>query len=155
MDFFEARAPWYLAGPLIGLCVIGLRWAANLHLGATGAFAGLSRLLRKPGDGPSWRVWFLVGVVGGGALSAIVGGGWHPTWAFGSFDHAFGDWIGAKAIVLFGAGTLIGFGARAAGGCTSGHGICGTSIGSPGSWVATATFMGTSMAVAHALAVVL
>jgi uncharacterized membrane protein YedE/YeeE len=31
------------------------------------------------------------------------------------------------------------------GGCTSGHGLCGVSILSPGSAVATATFFGTAV----------
>jgi uncharacterized membrane protein YedE/YeeE len=35
---------------------------------------------------------------------------------------------------------LIGYGARWAGGCTSGHGISGCSAGSPESFAATATF---------------
>ncbi len=34
-----------------------------------------------------------------------------------------------------------------AGGCTSGHGICGTAQRSPASWAATATFVGTAVVV--------
>jgi uncharacterized membrane protein YedE/YeeE len=44
------------------------------------------------------------------------------------------------------AGVLIGFGAKLAGGCTSGNGIGGCSAGSPASFAATATFMGTAIA---------
>ena len=36
---------------------------------------------------------------------------------------------------------LVGFGTRLGGGCTSGHGVCGLSRGSPRSFVATGTFM--------------
>jgi uncharacterized membrane protein YedE/YeeE len=32
-----------------------------------------------------------------------------------------------------------------AGGCTSGHGNCGTAQRSPASWVATCTFMGAAV----------
>jgi hypothetical protein len=49
--------------------------------------------------------------------------------------------------ILFGAGILIGFGAKLAGGCTSGNGLGGCSTGSVASFAATATFMGTAVAV--------
>ncbi|WP_197323172.1 YeeE/YedE family protein, partial [Ralstonia solanacearum] len=39
------------------------------------------------------------------------------------------------------AGFVVGLGTRYAGGCTSGHGVCGLSRGSLRSLVATATFM--------------
>ncbi|HBO82177.1 MAG TPA: YeeE/YedE, partial [Cupriavidus sp.] len=39
------------------------------------------------------------------------------------------------------AGFLVGIGTRYAGGCTSGHGVCGISRGSIRSLVATLTFM--------------
>jgi uncharacterized membrane protein YedE/YeeE len=43
---------------------------------------------------------------------------------------------------LLAAGLSVGYGTRLAGGCTSGHGICGLGRGSPRSLVATLTFMG-------------
>jgi uncharacterized membrane protein YedE/YeeE len=51
-------------------------------------------------------------------------------------------------------GLAMGYGARWAGGCTSGHGISGCSAGSPESLVATGTFFGVAVAVTlvvHAL----
>jgi uncharacterized membrane protein YedE/YeeE len=42
----------------------------------------------------------------------------------------------------------MGVGARWAGGCTSGHGISGSSALSPASLVATVTFMGVAIALA-------
>ena len=39
------------------------------------------------------------------------------------------------------AGLLVGFGTQLGNGCTSGHGVCGLSRGSPRSMVATGTFM--------------
>jgi uncharacterized membrane protein YedE/YeeE len=38
-----------------------------------------------------------------------------------------------------------------AGGCTSGHGICGTAQRSAASWAATASFMATAIAVTAVL----
>ena len=42
---------------------------------------------------------------------------------------------------------LIGYGAKTAGGCTSGNGLSGTAIGSKASFVATMTFMATAVGV--------
>ena len=44
-------------------------------------------------------------------------------------------------------GFLIGYGAKLAGGCTSGNGLSGNAVLSPASLVATATFFGTAIAV--------
>ncbi|HEY3487048.1 MAG TPA: YeeE/YedE family protein [Gammaproteobacteria bacterium] len=53
------------------------------------------------------------------------------------------------------AGILVGFGTRLGSGCTSGHGVCGLSLGSRRSIVATAVFMiagmGTVYMVRHVL----
>ena len=45
------------------------------------------------------------------------------------------------------AGLLVGLGTRIGGGCTSGHGVCGTARLSPRSLVATGLFMAAGMAV--------
>jgi uncharacterized membrane protein YedE/YeeE len=52
---------------------------------------------------------------------------------------------GDGALLL--AGLLVGIGTRYAGGCTSGHGVCGLSRLSIRSLVATLCFMGSGMAV--------
>ena len=51
-------------------------------------------------------------------------------------------------------GVLVGYGARWAGGCTSGHGLSGCAAGSPESLAATATFFSVAVVVTlglHAL----
>ena len=50
----------------------------------------------------------------------------------------FGDGIPLRAAIGFAGGVLMAFGARLAGGCTSGHGISGTLHLNPGSWLAAA-----------------
>ena len=45
-------------------------------------------------------------------------------------------------------GLLVGFGTALGNGCTSGHGVCGLSRGSPRSFVATLTFIATGLLVA-------
>jgi uncharacterized membrane protein YedE/YeeE len=49
--------------------------------------------------------------------------------------------IQASVPLLILGGLLVGFGTRAASGCTSGHGVCGISRGSVRSVAATLTFM--------------
>ena len=46
---------------------------------------------------------------------------------------------------------LIGFGAKIAGGCTSGNGLSGNAMLSPASLVATATFFGTAIVVSFVI----
>ncbi len=66
--------------------------------------------------------------------------------------HGYGDLatvldVPALLTVLLVVGLLIGYGARWAGGCTSGRGISGCSAGSPESIAATSTFFGVAIAV--------
>ena len=49
------------------------------------------------------------------------------------------------------AGVLIGYGAKTAGGCTSGNGLSGNAILSPASLVATGTFFGTAIVVSFGI----
>jgi uncharacterized protein len=53
--------------------------------------------------------------------------------------------IDAPAPILILAGLLVGFGARLGSGCTSGHGVCGVSRGSPRSLAATGLFVAVAM----------
>jgi uncharacterized membrane protein YedE/YeeE len=128
-------------------------WVTNRPLGALGGWIDLQEWIRRPESRPGWRVFFLCGIVLGGLVSALLGlGGDRATFDYGSFDGRLGATLPLKALVLIVGGALIGYGARTAGGCTSGHGLCGTSFGSPGSFVSTATFMGTAILVTRILA---
>ncbi len=151
MSLFTQACPWYVAGPLLGLLVAGLLWAVNRPLGALGGYVDAVQWAAAPGDGPSWRVFFLVGVAIGGWLSSVASGLAPPTFDYGTFNASFGATLGTGGVVLFVAGSLIGYGARLAGGCTSGHGMCGVALGSPASIVATMTFMATAVAVTNLL----
>jgi len=59
--------------------------------------------------------------------------------------------LGALIPVLFLGGMLMGFGARWAGGCTSGHGLSGAAARSPASFVATISFLATAIVITFAL----
>jgi uncharacterized membrane protein YedE/YeeE len=162
MSLFANQCPWYLAGPLLGLLVIAMRAAGNLHLGALGSFVAAESWAGRPRALPGWRVFFLAGTVLGGLAFGLAAHDLHATFANGSFDRLWPALASAaglgtagglafKAVVLGGAGVMIGFGARTAGGCTSGHGVCGVAQGSPGSLASTATFVLTAVVVANLL----
>jgi hypothetical protein len=144
----DARGSWYVIGPLIGLTVVGMLWVTNRPLGALGGYIDLHDWLRRPSQKIGWRFFFLVGVVGGGLLYSLLGAGIHPSLTYGGFASSFGSPV-IEATLLGTAGLLMGYGARTAAGCTSGHGITGTAMGSPSSYVATMTFMGTAVLAAH------
>jgi hypothetical protein len=153
MEIFAVRCPWYVAGPLLGLLVVGLLWAINKPLGALGGYIDTVQWVERPAAALSWRVLFLFGIVIGGTLSALAAGALQPTFTYGSFTSSIGTTLAREGTILAAAGVLIGYGARLGGGCTSGHGMCGTAMGSPASMVATMTFMGTAVVAANMLAV--
>ena len=141
------QLPWFVGGPVLGLCVVAIRLLLNERLGITGAFTEVVERLGQGSYTFGWRGWLLIGLVVGGAGFALVAGG--PVFeGYGWLTDTFHGWgqIAVGAVLLV-AGVLIGFGARTAGGCTSGNGLSGTSMASPASLAATGTFFGTAIAV--------
>jgi uncharacterized protein len=138
----------WIGGPLLGLCVIAMRWLMNERLGIMGAWSDLVETVaaRQLSFGPFG--WMLLGLVAGAAGFALVAGGpdFHGYgWLTATF-HGTGGTILVVAI-LFGAGLLIGLGTKIAGGCTSGNGLSGNAMASPASLVATMTFFVTAIVV--------
>ncbi|HSS40061.1 MAG TPA: YeeE/YedE thiosulfate transporter family protein, partial [Polyangia bacterium] len=70
-------------------------------------------------------------------------------WAYPPVDQLFGGALLPKGVWLSVAGLFIGFGARWAGGCTSGHGICGVGRLQLGSLATTMTFVVTAVLIAQ------
>lgn len=139
------QLPWFVAGPLLGLCVVAARALFNGRLGVTG---GVSELVTKLGGRSlrlDWRGYFLVGLAIGGAAFALVAGG--PDFhGYGWLTDTFSSGLAIGAILLV-SGVLIGYGAKTSGGCTSGNGLSGNSMLSPASFAATATFFATAIVV--------
>ena len=143
-------APWYLAGPLLGLLIVGLRAATNKPFGVLGGYIDLVEHASRP-QRLGTNTFLLIGVVLGGALYAAL---------FGVFSASLTSTSGSVLpsgailpfIVLLLAGAGMGVGARTAGGCTSGHGLTGMALGSPASIVATITLFATGVVLAHLLA---
>jgi uncharacterized membrane protein YedE/YeeE len=148
---------WAIAGAIIAGVTLSLLFFANRRLGVSTGFEDACSLVL---DAPyfrraavleerGWRLQLLAGLLLGGVLSAVLGGGWRPTWDLGMFDEVIGWGAGAKVVWMFAGGLLIGFGTRLAGGCTSGHGIFGISNLELPSFVSTASFMLAGIITTH------
>jgi len=138
---WSAFTPWSAA---IGGVVIG--FAAALLVLVNGRVAGISGIvgaMLSPRAGEfAWRLAFVAGLLVAPLAYAAVAA--LPTIT-----------IEAGYPILIAAGLLVGIGTRFAGGCTSGHGVCGLSRLSPRSLVATLSFMAagfiTVFVVRHAI----
>jgi uncharacterized protein len=135
---------WYVAGPLLGLCVIAVRLLFNARLGVTGGYSAIVDGVRQRSLAFDWRAWFVVGVLLGGTVFAVAAAG-QDFHGYGWLTRSFDNVLVAPILVV--SGVLIGYGAKLSGGCTSGNGLSGTSILSPASLVATGTFFATAIAV--------
>jgi hypothetical protein len=103
---------------------------------------------------PSTHLLLLGGLVLGGFVAAVSGGSFAVTSTLNSelFGRLTGSPSAVGPAVLVLGGMLVGFGTRMAGGCTSGHGLCGVSRVQTGSLAATATFFGAGVAVSLLIA---
>lgn len=140
---------WAVAGAGVAAVTLALLFIANRRLGiSTGLEDVCSFVMPAPyfardavRSARHWRMPFIAGLVLGGFVSAVLGGGFSPTWDLGMFDQVIGFGPAGKLAWMFAGGLLIGFGTRLAGGCTSGHGIFGLSNLEFPSLVSTASFM--------------
>ncbi len=157
IDFLSQPWAWYVAGPLIALTLFlnlyfGKRFGLSSNLQTACSIAGAgqySDYFKFDWKTKSWNLVFVLGAVIGGFIAAQflaspeaialhpdtvryletefgfsnVGGEYLPAEVFGVEQMLS---VGGLAILLIG-GFLVGFGARYAGGCTSGHAISGMS----------------------------
>jgi uncharacterized membrane protein YedE/YeeE len=146
-DVLLDRPGWYVIGAMLGLIVVGVLATINRQLGALGGYSAVVE--RVSGRSPTlgWKAWFLLGILGGSLVFRLLAGSSTVGDGYGWLTRTFtGAWELMVGVLLLVAGVLIGFGAKTAGGCTSGNGICGTALGSPASFAATGTFMATAVA---------
>lgn len=140
---------WALAGGAIALITLTLLFVLNRRLGISTGFEDLCSLVSSAPyfrranllSARNWRLPFLGGLLLGGVLSAVLGGGWSPTWSLGMLDARLDLGPAGKLAWMFAGGLFIGFGTRLGGGCTSGHGIFGLSNLEWPSLVTTMSFM--------------
>ena len=142
------RLPWYLAGPALGLLVVGFFMFTNQPLGATGAYVETAKTVRRVPGAVGWRAFYFVGIALGGLAAVLLKeDGFVARKGYDVLLDANDMNLSlpvASAVIFVGA-VVMGYGARMAGGCTSGHGICGTAQRSPASWAATISFMSAAV----------
>ena len=132
---WNAYTPW---PAIVGGIVIGL--AVAFFVLVNGRVAGISGIvggILRPRAGEfAWRPAFVAGLV----LAPM---------AYAALGLQTSATIDASYPALIAAGLLVGIGTRYAGGCTSGHGVCGLSRLSPRSLVATLSFMAAGAATVY------
>jgi uncharacterized membrane protein YedE/YeeE len=137
---------------------------SNKPLGASTAYARLAGMLglavapkhteslkyyQKNKPAVDWEVMLVLGAILGAFFAAWHGGELTGEWLPPMWAARFGE--GSLMLRLGAAlvgGVLMAFGARLAGGCTSGHGISGTLQLSVGSWIAVICFFASGIATA-------
>ena len=151
-EILADQPPWFVIGPLLGLVVVGVLATINQRVGVLGGVSDAVERFSGRRATLGWKAWFFLGVVLGGLVFALLRGGSSPGDDYGWLTRTFdGGAAPVAGLLLVVAGGLIGFGAKTAGGCTAGNGLSGTSHGSPASFVAMGTFMGTAVAVSFAI----
>ena len=153
LDFISQPWPWYVAGPIIGLVVPALLLLGNRVFGVSenlrhmcaAAIPGRVEFLKYDWRAGKWNLTFIAGTVVGGFIAhtllhnpepiAISEGTRADLTALGISDFTglvpseVFSWSGlgtvTGVVMILVGGFLVGFGARYAGGCTSGHVISG------------------------------
>ena len=178
MSFLSQPWPWYVVGPLIGLTVplvylyAGRKWGVSSSLRDICAMAAPRgpAYFRYPWrEEGAWRLAMVGGLLVGGVIAMLLG---TPDVAISAATTAdlaelgitdFGglvpgeifSWRGLGtlpgAVLVLGGGFLVGFGARWANGCTSGHSISGLATLRPESLIATIGFFVGGLVSTHVL----
>lgn len=157
----------YVGGGLIGVLLWLTLLFSKKPVGASSSYATAAGLIGRAvaprhtaslkyyRDNPpaiGWEFVFIAATVIGAFLAAWHGseltGRWiPPMWA----DRFGSDTLLWRGIVGFLGGALMALGARLAGGCTSGHGISGTSEMNLGAWISLGCFFVGGALVANLL----
>jgi uncharacterized protein len=169
LEIIRQPWPWYIAGPIIGLTVPALLLLGNKHFGISANLRHICAAC-VPANIPffkydwkkeRWNLFFVSGIIVGSFFAAnrlIDSSAININKRLAEDLAAYGinDFTGLVPAQLFSFGSLlsirgfllmvvggfaVGFGARYAGGCTSGHSIMGLSTLQWPSLVATIFFM--------------
>jgi uncharacterized membrane protein YedE/YeeE len=169
LELLQAPWPWYVAGPLIGLTVPVLLIIGNKSFGISSSLRHICAIC-IPANIPFfkydwkkeiWNLFFVLGIFLGGIFSAQFLASNTPITvnpnlsqelaSYGLNDYnglvpkqlfSWANLLTLKGLVMMVlGGFMVGFGARYAGGCTSGHAIMGLSTLQLPSLIATCCFM--------------
>jgi uncharacterized membrane protein YedE/YeeE len=154
----------YLAGIGLGLVLLAAFVVMGRGLGASGAISSVAAVAvdsvasdhaRSNGfylgylDGGSghplkaWLVFEVLGVIVGGFISGALAGRVRKVVERGPRIS-----VGARLLLALGGGTLMGFGAKLARGCTSGQALTGGALLNLGSWIVMLMFFAGAYALA-------
>ena len=156
MEFLtEVRWSPYLVGAGIGM----LSWATFLiskqplacsttfakligmiEMGFTGKKAELKPYYQKLKLVVDWQMMLVLGIIIGALFSALLSGDFRWQWIPSAWENSFGGDPLLRILVALAGGVILGFGARWANGCTSGHGISGTLQLAVSSWISAVCF---------------
>ena len=172
-DVPDARAysgpAWspYVVGAGIGILLWLTLAMSKKPVGASSSYAAAAGLIGKAvaprhtarlkyyADNPprvGWELLFVGATVFGAMIAAWHGGELTQRWLPPMWVERFGEgslWL--RGLVATLGGVLMAFGARLAGGCTSGHGISGAAQLNVGSWIALICFFTGGAIVANLL----
>lgn len=82
-----------------------------------------------------WQWMLVVGIVLGALAASLLSGQFPRTWVPARWAAAYGVGAGPRTLIALVGGVLLGFGARWADGCTSGHGSSGAMQLGISSWL--------------------
>jgi uncharacterized membrane protein YedE/YeeE len=140
----------YLVGAGIGVLSWLTFYFSDKPIGASSFYAAIAGMIGKLvaprhtaslkyyQDNPpklDWSVVFVGAAIFGAFIAAFSGGEITDEWLHPMWVARFGDNIALRAVFAIAGGVLMAFGARLAGGCTSGHGISGTLQLNVASWI--------------------
>ncbi len=120
----------WLGGLLIGWLVVLHFLMIGRGAGCSSAYACVVDVLHKDinlfGSLDPMRFFFVLGLPIGGLIHTLVfQSSWGLSFDMGVYEQVLPVSTALKVLVLFIGGTLLGFGARLAGGCTTGHALVG------------------------------
>lgn len=169
LELLRKPWPWYVAGAVIGLMVPALLILGNKHFGISAnlrhacaaCFPSNVKFFKYDWKKEVWNLFFAGGILIGGFIAAYYLSDPNPVQvnsalvtelqSYGINDYSslaptdifsWQNFLSLRGFILLaGGGFLVGFGARYAGGCTSGHAIMGLSNLQVPSLIATISFM--------------
>jgi len=162
--FTQVRWSPYLAGSLIGI----LSWFTFIFLkkpiGCSTAFARTAGIIGKLFGNKKidqmeyfkqfepkvdWEIVFVLGIVIGSFISALLSGDLEIMSIPVTWERSYGGSFILRLIAAAAGGVFLGFGARMAGGCTSGHGISGAMQLTVSGWISAIFFFIGGIITAH------
>jgi uncharacterized membrane protein YedE/YeeE len=156
MNWFSAvRWSPYAVGIGIGILSWFTWLISRKPIGCSTSFARSTGMIERLFRGPKveaklyyqevrpvvdWQWMLVLGMIIGALISSLLSGDFRFQWVPSRWAAAFGTNALPRVVVALLGGVLLGFGARWAGGCTSGHGISGTMQLAVSSWISAICF---------------